>query len=222
MLRKWFGLDRYESWISLEMMRLMRLLIEGAVGLTMLFLMLVVTSLEFAGVGILFLWSYIAASSLPSLVWWSIMVILLELHPDPIVCSAGALPKRRRLVRAVRHYAVLPGPAFIWTSDWVSLPPSADTAEDVNVWPYSVGILIKWVAFSGTLHWPAAGADQAVGGVSFVGILSCMSFGLGRGLSWGELFRGIVDQVAQFQCRLFLLVQALIFGQPVVSLGWYR
>ena len=33
---------------------------------------------------------------------------------DPLVWSAGALPKRRRLVHAVRDHAFLPGPAAIW------------------------------------------------------------------------------------------------------------
>ena len=41
-------------------------------------------------------------------------------------------------------------------------------AEDVCGWPYSVGILVKLVAFPGTLHWPAAGADLGLGGVSCV------------------------------------------------------
>ena len=40
----------------------------------------------------------------------------------------------------------------------------------------------------------------------------CMSYGLVRGWIWRKLFPGTVGQVAQFQCRLFLLVQALIFG----------
>ena len=31
--------------------------------------------------------------------------------PDPLVWSAGALPKRRRLVHAWRNHAMLPGPA---------------------------------------------------------------------------------------------------------------
>ena len=33
--------------------------------------------------------------------------------PDPLVWSAGALPKMRRLVDAVRDPAMLPGPAVI-------------------------------------------------------------------------------------------------------------
>ena len=42
---------------------------------------------------------------------------------------------------------------------------------DVIAWPYSVGILLEWVSFLGNLHWPAAGSDLGVGGVSFVELL---------------------------------------------------
>ena len=37
--------------------------------------------------------------------------------PDPLVWSAGALRKRRRLVHAVRDRAFLPGPPGIWHSE---------------------------------------------------------------------------------------------------------
>ena len=72
---------------------------------------------------------------------------------------------------AVRNHAMLPGPASIWNSDWVTLPPSAVTAGNDGAYPYSVGLLVKWVAFLGTLDWPAAGADLGVGGVSHVEML---------------------------------------------------
>ena len=75
------------------------------------------------------------------------------------------------MVHAVRNHAMLPGPPVTWASDWVSLPPSVITAEDVGAWPYSVGVLVKWVTFLGTLHWPAAGADMGVGGVSYFEML---------------------------------------------------
>ena len=45
--------------------------------------------------------------------------------PDPLVWSAGALPKRRRLVHAVRDRAFLPGPPGLWDSDWVNIHASA-------------------------------------------------------------------------------------------------
>ena len=66
---------------------------------------------------------------------------------------------------------MLPGPASIWTCKWVNLSPSVVTAEDVGTWLYSDGILVKWVAFLGTLHWLADRADLGVGGVSHVGML---------------------------------------------------
>ena len=45
-----------------------------------------------------------------------------------------------------------------------------------------------------------------------------MSFGLVRGSRWRRLTLVIFVQGVQFQCRLFLLVQALIFGAHAVLL----
>ena len=158
---------RSRSWISSVPTWLMRLLTLGGEGSILLLLMLVVS----AGVGTL---------------------LFLDLHrffiaisravvnhdnregtaPDPLVWSAGALPKRRRLLDAVRNSAMLPGPAVIWTSDWVSVPPVVIAADDVCAWPYCVGIQVKWDAFLNTLHWPASGAGLGVGWVSYVELLS--------------------------------------------------
>ena len=63
------------------------------------------------------------------------------------------------------------GPLGIWDGEWVTLAAAPFTADDVGTWPYSVRILVKWVAFLGSLHWPAAGADLGIGGVSFVEML---------------------------------------------------
>ena len=87
--------------------------------------------------------------------------------PDPLVWSAGALPKRRRLVHAVRDRAFLPGPPGLWDSDWVHVPASAICAEDIAHWPYTPGLLVKWVSFLAGLHWPAGGSDLGVGGISY-------------------------------------------------------
>ena len=91
--------------------------------------------------------------------------------PNPLVWSAGSLPKKRRVVDAVRNFAFLPGPVGIWGGDWVSFGVSGITVEDVRVWPYSVSLLVKMSAFLGTLHWPAGAVDLGVGGVSFVELL---------------------------------------------------
>ena len=57
--------------------------------------------------------------------------------PDPLVWSAGAHPKRRRLVHAVQDQAFLPRPPGIWGSEWVNVPASSVFAEDVAHWPYT-------------------------------------------------------------------------------------
>ena len=103
--------------------------------------------------------------------------------PDPLVWSAGARPKRRRLVHAVRDRAMLPGPPAIWESGWVSVPASAIGADDVAHWPYTTGLLVMWVAFLGTLHWPAGGSDLAVGGVSYVELFILYELWAGERLS---------------------------------------
>ena len=135
--------------------------------------------------------------------------------PDPLVWSAGARPKRRRLVHAVRDRAFLPGPPGIWESEWLHVPSFAVSADDVAHWPYSLGLLVKWVFFVGNLHWPVGGLDLVFR------MLSCsffMSSGLVRGCLLRERFLGIFGTGVQFQCRLFLLVQALIFGALLVLL----
>ena len=91
--------------------------------------------------------------------------------PDPLVWSAGALPKRRRLVHAVRDRAFLPVPPGVCTSEWVSLPVSAICAEDITHWPFTPGLLVKLVSFFFSLHWPAGGLDLGVVGISNVELL---------------------------------------------------
>ena len=107
---------------------------------------------------------------------------------------------------------MLHGPAPIRELSWVGVLPSSVCVGDVNAWPYSVGILVKCVTSLGTLHWPAAGADLEVGGVCYVELLILYEPGLVRGLFSQRLSLVIESLVDQFQCRLFLWVQALIFG----------
>ena len=90
--------------------------------------------------------------------------------PDPLVWSAGALPKRRRLVHAVRDRAFLPGPPAIGLGVG-NVPASAICAEDIAHWHCSPGLSVKWVSFLGSLHWPAGGVDLGVGGISYVELL---------------------------------------------------
>ena len=91
--------------------------------------------------------------------------------PDPMVWSAGSLPKRRRIVHAVRNLAMLPGPPALWLGEWVAGPSVTFGAEDVAQWPYTTGLLVKWVSFLGSLHWLVERVDLGVGGVSCVELL---------------------------------------------------
>ena len=147
----------------------------------------------------------------------SLIVMTLLVWPlTPLVWSAAGLPKRRRIVDVVRDVALLPGPLHLWDSGWVSAPPVIITAEDVCLWPYSVGILVKLVTFLGSLHWPSAGADLGPGCIfPMLSFLFFMSFGLVRDFSSRRLYLFIGGLISKFQCRVFLLVQALIFGDLV-------
>ena len=76
-------------------------------------LMLVVIWLEFVIVGILL--------SVIFIVFFVAIARTVVNHddgggtaPDPLVWSAGSLPKRRKVLHAVRDFAFLPGPVGIW------------------------------------------------------------------------------------------------------------
>ena len=113
-------------------------------------------------------------------------------------------------------------PAGIWDGEWIALAAAPVTADDVGAWPNSVGILVKWVAFLSSFHWPVGGADLGVGGVSFVEMLILYELRAGERLVLERPSPGIGGLDAQFQCRLFRLVQALIFGVPAGSLGPFQ
>ena len=61
----------------------------------------------------------------------------------------------------------------------------------------------------------ADGCSLGVGRVSYVELLILYEVWAGERLELEKALPGTAGLVAQFQCRLFLLVQALIFGVPV-------
>ena len=63
------------------------------------------------------------------------------------------------------------------------VPASAISADDIAHWPYTTGLLVIWVAFFGTLHWPACDLDLGVGGISFVELLILYELWAGERLS---------------------------------------
>ena len=67
--------------------------------------------------------------------------------------------------------------------DGFSVPASVISADDVAHWPYTTGLLVKWVAFLGTLHWLAGGLDLGVGGIFYVELLILYELWAGERLS---------------------------------------
>ena len=65
------------------------------------------------------------------------------------------------LAPLLRPHGFLNGP-------WMQVHKGCITGADTAAWPYSVGILCKFTAFLGTLHWPVDAVDMAhLGGLFF-------------------------------------------------------
>ena len=136
--------------------------------------------------------------------------------PDPLVWSAGALPKRRRLVHAVREHSC-PGHLvsgarigslcflllFLLRTLLIGPTLLVFWLNGLPFWVLCIGLPVVLILGLVAFH---------MWSYSFF-----MSIGLVRGCLWKRLILDICGQDAQFQCRLFRLVQALIFGAPVVS-----
>ena len=78
---------------------------------------------------------------------------------DPLVWSDGSAPKERRV--SVRDRAFLLGPPDLWVGSWITVAHTPVSCRDIEVWPYSVGMLVKWVAFLHSLHWPVVDVHDA-------------------------------------------------------------
>ena len=68
-------------------------------------------------------------------------------------------------------------------SEWFQIPAAAICAEDIALWPESPGLLVKWVSFLNSLHWPIGDLDLGVGGVSYVELLIMCELWAGERLS---------------------------------------
>ena len=93
--------------------------------------------------------------------------------PDPLVWDQGSKPKVRKLaIRVNVDLASLPGPpAFLNNNNWVQVDAGHITSADISAWPCSVGILVRFTSFLGTLHWPSGSVDLGHFGISFLELL---------------------------------------------------
>ena len=166
----WFFVVRFVERIGWVMTLLMRLLILDEEGSVLLSLMLVVTCLGVVVSGTLSFLTFIDFSLL-FLVLWLIMMVLVVLLLTLLSGLLVLFIRGRRQVFAVRDRAFLPGPPRIWHSEWFQVPAAAVCAEDIALWPYTPGLLVKWISFLNSLHWPVGGLDLGVGCVSYVELL---------------------------------------------------
>ena len=92
--------------------------------------------------------------------------------PDPLVWDQGSKPKVRKLaIRVTVDLASLPGPPGFLNNSWVQVHAGHITGSDIAAWPYSVGILVRFTSFLGTLHWPSGSVDLGHLGISFLELL---------------------------------------------------
>ena len=66
---------------------------------------------------------------------------------------------------------------------WYQVPSVIVSDADVDLWPYTPGLLVKWVSFLNSLHWPVGDLDLGVGGVSYVELLILYELWAGERLS---------------------------------------
>ena len=92
--------------------------------------------------------------------------------PDPLVWDQESKPKVRKLaIRVNVDLASLPGPPEFLHNAWVQVDAGHITGADVSAWSYSVGILVRFTSFLGTLHWPSDSVDLGHDGISFLELL---------------------------------------------------
>ena len=92
--------------------------------------------------------------------------------PDPLVWDQGSKPRVRNLaIRVTVDLASLPGPPGFLNFTWVQVDAGHIAGDDIAVWPYSVGILVKFTSFLNTLHWPSGFVDLGHFGISFLELL---------------------------------------------------
>ena len=92
--------------------------------------------------------------------------------PDPLVWDQGGPKKARMLdIRVNVDLASLPGPSGFLGGPWMQVHGGCISGADIAAWPSGVGILCKFAAFLGTLHWPAGSDDFCHFSVSFLELL---------------------------------------------------
>ena len=89
--------------------------------------------------------------------------------PDPLVWDQGGRRKVRRTdIRVNVDLASISGPPGFLGGPLITIHGSSISGADIAAWPNSVGILCKFTAFLGTLHWLVSSDDMGHFGGSFL------------------------------------------------------
>ena len=90
----------------------------------------------------------------------------------PLFGIRGVGLKARKLAIGVNvDLASLPGPPGFFGGPWIQVDAGRISGADIAAWPYSVGILVRFTSFLGTLHWPTGSVDLGHFGISFLELL---------------------------------------------------
>ena len=105
-----------------------------------------------------------------------------------------------------------------WVGHGFNFMGSSISGADIAAWPYSVGILCKFTAFLGTLHWPMGSDDMGHFGVSFLELLVLFEQWAGHRLLSDKVTRPHVRfGSVLFWFPLFLCLKELKFDMVVSS-----
>ena len=89
--------------------------------------------------------------------------------PDPLVWDQGGRKKTRRTdIRVTVDLASLPGSIGFLNGPWLQVHGGRVADAGIAASPCSVGILCKFTAFLGTLHWPVGPEDMGHFGISYL------------------------------------------------------
>ena len=178
LMRIWFLMVGFVSLIGFVTMLLIRKLTLVVGGLVLLLLMPVVICLGFVVVGIQFF-----------LIFLELLLIMMGLVGLLLIRWSGLLVLCPRGGGLFMLFVTLLCFLVLRLSGLVSglLVLGAD---EIAQWPYTPGLLVKWVSLLGGLHWIVGRMDLGVGGVSYVELLILYELWAGErlsGISYVEL-----------------------------------
>ena len=118
--------------------------------------------------------------------------------------SSVSVQKKKLHIRVNVDLASLPGPPGFRNSSWIQIDAGHIIGADISTWPFSVGILVRFTSFLGTLHWPVGSFDLGHFGILFLELLILFEHWAGHRLLGGKVTRPHVRAGRPIYFLLFL------------------